>query len=91
MFTLNTVVTRCTSVLHVIDVVFLTVDLVIELVVLPHDGLLADTADSSVNLEISLADGFVLKEKVGVAQGLVANMTLKYFCCRWLKYYCAGS
>lgn len=76
MFTLNTVVTRCTSVLHVIDVVFLTVDLVIELVVLPHDGLLADTTDSSVNLEISLADGFVLKEKVGVAQGLVANMTL---------------
>jgi len=76
MLSLNAGLAHRAVVLHVVEIVLLAVDLVIELVIFAHDGFLTNTTDSSMRLEILFTDGLVLKEQVGVAQGLVAHVTL---------------
>jgi len=64
------------GVAHVCQVVLLTVDVVVELVVgsLYHNA--AHTASSLGLLEMLLTYWFVLKEQVGVSQRLIAHMAL---------------
>ena len=74
---LNTAGALGTGVAHVSHVVLMAVDLVVELVVGSLYHIAANTATALGLLEMLLADWFVLKEQVGVSQGLLANIALK--------------
>ena len=74
---LNTAGALGTGVAHVGHVVLMAVDLVVELVVGSLYHIAAHTATALGLLEVLLADWFVLKEQVGVSQGLLADIALK--------------
>ena len=87
MLPLNTAGALGTGVAHVGHVVLMAVDLVVELVVGPLYHIAAHTATALGLLEMLLADWFVLKEQVGVSQGLLADIALKWM---WVRLSLSG-